>query len=248
MGVRSADVQNWEAAGRRWPGSSLGRPRSTGTACAEKQQRLKPRGHRRRPIRNSPALPRTGTPADRQEWLVDHRHRQLIDCWAPQPPRMADKNEDDKPIKTLTAEDIRLLKTVRDRPVDAVLQPARPLPGSQGAYSRHQGPVPPARRPAACSDRHPPPPATAAARPTPEAALLIPPSLPPPVVQYGAGPYSSKIKKLEGDIKEIAKKVNEVSGVKESDTGLAHPSRWDLVSDKQAQQEEHPLQVRGRGG
>jgi 26S proteasome regulatory subunit T1 len=32
--------------------------------------------------------------------------------------------------------------------------------------------------------------------------------------------------------------------VKESDTGLAHPSRWDLVSDKQAQQEEHPLQVR----
>lgn len=62
-------------------------------------------------------------------------------------------------------------------------------------------------------------------------------------MQYGAGPYSSKIKKLEGDIKEIAKKVNEVSGVKESDTGLAHPSRWDLVSDKQAQQEEQPLQV-----
>ena len=65
-------------------------------------------------------------------------------------------------------------------------------------------------------------------------------------MQYGAGPYSSKIKKLEGDIKEIAKKVNEVSGVKESDTGLAHPSRWDLVSDKQAQQEEHPLQVGAR--
>lgn len=35
-----------------------------------------------------------------------------------------------------------------------------------------------------------------------------------------------------------------MSGIKESDTGLAHPSRWDLVSDKQAQQEEHPLQVR----
>jgi hypothetical protein len=74
--------------------------------------------------------------------------------------------------------------------------------------------------------------------------------LPPPTaisLQYGAGPYSSKIKKLEGDIKEIAKKVNEVSGIKESDTGLAHPSRWDLVSDKQAQQEEHPLQVSGEG-
>lgn len=62
---------------------------------------------------------------------------------------------------------------------------------------------------------------------------------------YGAGAYSAKIKKLEADVKEIAKKVNEVAGIKESDTGLAHPSRWDLVSDKQAQQEEHPLQVRG---
>ena len=63
---------------------------------------------------------------------------------------------------------------------------------------------------------------------------------------YGAGPYSAKIKKLEADVKEVAKRVNEVAGIKESDTGLAHPSRWDLVSDKQAQQEEHPLQVRRR--
>ena len=76
--------------------------------------------------------------------------------------------------------------------------------------------------------------------PTPPASRALAAPLP----QYGAGPYSSKIKKLETDIKEIAKKVNEVSGIKESDTGLAHPSRWDLVSDKQAQQEEHPLQVR----
>jgi hypothetical protein len=60
---------------------------------------------------------------------------------------------------------------------------------------------------------------------------------------YGAGPYSSKIKKLEGDLKAISTKVNELSGIKESDTGLAHPSRWDLVSDKQAMQEEQPLQV-----
>lgn len=60
---------------------------------------------------------------------------------------------------------------------------------------------------------------------------------------YGAGPYSKKIKKLEIDVKEIAKRVNEASGIKESDTGLAHPSRWDLVSDKQMMQEEHPLQV-----
>ena len=33
------------------------------------------------------------------------------------------------------------------------------------------------------------------------------------------------------------------AGVKESDTGLAQPSQWDLISDKQMMQEEHPLQV-----
>lgn len=60
---------------------------------------------------------------------------------------------------------------------------------------------------------------------------------------YGAGPYSKKIKTLENEIKELSKKVNEIAGIKESDTGLAHPSRWDLVSDKQMMQEEQPLQV-----
>jgi hypothetical protein len=44
-------------------------------------------------------------------------------------------------------------------------------------------------------------------------------------------------------VKEVAKRVNDIAGVKESDTGLAPPSRWDLVSDKQAMQEEQPLQV-----
>lgn len=33
------------------------------------------------------------------------------------------------------------------------------------------------------------------------------------------------------------------TGIKESDTGLAAPSQWDLVSDKQMMQEEQPLQV-----
>jgi 26S proteasome regulatory subunit T1 len=33
------------------------------------------------------------------------------------------------------------------------------------------------------------------------------------------------------------------SGMMESDTGLAVPSEWDLVSDKQMMQEEQPLQV-----
>lgn len=35
-----------------------------------------------------------------------------------------------------------------------------------------------------------------------------------------------------------------LTGIKESDTGLAAPSQWDLVSDKQMMQEEQPLQVR----
>lgn len=60
---------------------------------------------------------------------------------------------------------------------------------------------------------------------------------------YGLGPYAAPIKRVEDDIKSILKKVNEVSGIKESDTGLAPPSRWDLVSDKQMMQEEQPLQV-----
>lgn len=60
---------------------------------------------------------------------------------------------------------------------------------------------------------------------------------------YGAGSYSSKIKSLENEIKALSKKVNELAGIKESDTGLAHPSRWDLVADKQMMQEEQPLQV-----
>jgi 26S proteasome regulatory subunit T1 len=59
----------------------------------------------------------------------------------------------------------------------------------------------------------------------------------------GAGPYSNTIKQLETDIVAEMKKVNELIGIKESDTGLAPPSQWDLVSDKQMMQEEQPLQV-----
>ncbi|KFK36383.1 hypothetical protein AALP_AA4G116700 [Arabis alpina] len=38
-------------------------------------------------------------------------------------------------------------------------------------------------------------------------------------------------------------KIIDLCGIKESDTGLAPPSQWDLVSDKQMMQEEQPLQV-----
>lgn len=60
---------------------------------------------------------------------------------------------------------------------------------------------------------------------------------------YGLGPYVQRIKNAEVGVKDVAKRVNDIAGVKESDTGLAPPSRWDLVSDKQAMQEEQPLQV-----
>lgn len=60
---------------------------------------------------------------------------------------------------------------------------------------------------------------------------------------YGLGPYAGNIKQIEKDIKDIQKKVDDLSGIKESDTGLAPPSRWDLVADKSMLQEEQPLQV-----
>ena len=59
----------------------------------------------------------------------------------------------------------------------------------------------------------------------------------------GAGPYAKVIKKVEDDIQEHIKKVNELAGIKESDTGLSVPSLWDLPADKQALQSEEPLQV-----
>eukprot|EP00756_Hemistasia_phaeocysticola_P004592 Hpha_TRINITY_DN12904_c0_g2::TRINITY_DN12904_c0_g2_i1::g.164592::m.164592/K03061/PSMC2, RPT1; 26S proteasome regulatory subunit T1 len=51
---------------------------------------------------------------------------------------------------------------------------------------------------------------------------------------YGSGPYGEGIKKLEDEIMEKAKAIGEISGIKESDTGLAAPHYWDLQGDKQA--------------
>ncbi|KAK0228194.1 hypothetical protein IW262DRAFT_1471903 [Armillaria fumosa] len=76
---------------------------------------------------------------------------------------------------------------------------------------------------------------------------------------YGQGPYAHTLKKVESDIKDIQKRINEKlgqsfhldstticnlsTGVKESDTGLAAPNLWDLAADRQRMSEEHPLQV-----
>ena len=60
---------------------------------------------------------------------------------------------------------------------------------------------------------------------------------------YGLGPYTNPIKDLEKDIGKMNKKVNDIRGVKESDTGLAPPSMWDVTQDKEMMQSEQPLQV-----
>jgi 26S proteasome regulatory subunit T1 len=89
-------------------------------------------------------------------------------------------------------------------------------------------------------------------------------------LSQGLGPYAKPIKELEDDLKKITKNVNDLkglcskliqyscvpqsfqilsspfnlcSGIKESDTGLAPQSQWDLVADQQMLQKEQPLQV-----
>jgi len=60
---------------------------------------------------------------------------------------------------------------------------------------------------------------------------------------YGQGPYSKALKQVETDISDTIKRVNELAGIKESDTGLGPPALWDLAADKQTLQSEQPLQV-----
>merc|ERR1712196_3759 len=63
------------------------------------------------------------------------------------------------------------------------------------------------------------------------------------LTSFGVGPYAESIKQLEDDIIKVSKNVDDARGIKESDTGLAPPSTWDLVADKQVMQQENPLQV-----
>ena len=44
--------------------------------------------------------------------------------------------------------------------------------------------------------------------------------------KYGKGPYSEKIKNIEDEVKNFAKDVNKLCGIRESDTGLSLPSNW----------------------
>lgn len=63
------------------------------------------------------------------------------------------------------------------------------------------------------------------------------------MVTQGQGQYHKSIKVIEDDIQKAIKQVNELTGIKESDTGLAAPALWDLAADKQTLQNEQPLQV-----
>jgi 26S proteasome regulatory subunit T1 len=52
--------------------------------------------------------------------------------------------------------------------------------------------------------------------------------------RYGKGPYSEKIKAIEDQVKKMAKDINVLCGIRESETGLAMPSNWVIEQDKQA--------------
>lgn len=60
---------------------------------------------------------------------------------------------------------------------------------------------------------------------------------------YSAGQYGRSIKKLEDDIIKLTDDIQTKKGIRESDTGLAQPSQWDLTADKMLMQQEQPLQV-----
>lgn len=60
--------------------------------------------------------------------------------------------------------------------------------------------------------------------------------------RFGLGPYAQKIKGVEEENKKIVEDIKVKNGIKESDTGLALPSQWNLQGDAMLLQ-EHPLHV-----
>ncbi|KAH7648151.1 26S proteasome regulatory subunit 7 (RPT1)-AAA atpase [Cryptosporidium xiaoi] len=61
--------------------------------------------------------------------------------------------------------------------------------------------------------------------------------------RYGMGPYVSQIKQVESEVKDLMSAISKLNSIRESDTGLAPPSQWDLAADRQNMQMEQPLQV-----
>lgn len=63
------------------------------------------------------------------------------------------------------------------------------------------------------------------------------------IIQQGQDPYTKRIEKLQEEIKKDMKKLNAMYGIKETETGLAPPALWDLLTDKHTLMFEQPLQV-----
>ena len=61
--------------------------------------------------------------------------------------------------------------------------------------------------------------------------------------RYGKGPYANAIKKVEDDVKDFNQKITALCGIKESDTGLALPSQWNLQQDQLMLKQDPTLQV-----
>lgn len=60
--------------------------------------------------------------------------------------------------------------------------------------------------------------------------------------RFGMTPYTQRIKAVEEENKALVEEIRRVCGIKESDTGLALPSQWNLSQDKMLLA-EHPLHV-----
>ncbi|KAH0786913.1 26S protease regulatory subunit 7 A [Histomonas meleagridis] len=60
---------------------------------------------------------------------------------------------------------------------------------------------------------------------------------------YSKGPYTREISETEKDIQDIAKRVDLIKGVRESDTGLAPMNQWDFDGDRNMLATEEPLNV-----
>lgn len=63
------------------------------------------------------------------------------------------------------------------------------------------------------------------------------------VMSYGKNYYNDDIKTLENEIGSLFDHINVKLGTKEVETGLAPPSQWDLMGDKQKTQTDQTLQV-----
>jgi len=63
------------------------------------------------------------------------------------------------------------------------------------------------------------------------------------IMSYGKNFYSDDIKTLEVEIASIFDHINLKLGTREVETGLAPPSKWDLMGDKQKTQTDQTLQV-----